>query len=99
MKIIHFFILDSIYQYGNIDDFSLAKHLHCSRSFLLDELAELLKKGYLTHIPNGYILTEKGNSARTSLTFYRDTLHPVNEASNNFDWTELYIPEAGWMDQ
>ena len=99
MKILHFLILDLFYQRGNIDDFALAEYLHSPRSFLLDTLAELLEEGYIIHNPNGYILTEKGNSARIPLTFYQDALQTVNWESNKFDWTQLYIPEAGWLDE
>ena len=49
--------------------------------------------------PEGLRLSETGKSARVPLAFYRASAErPAAAAPDAFDWTQPYIPEAGWLD-
>lgn len=92
-------ILDMIALHGAMDDFTLSRRLHCPLSFLLDRLEQLLTEGYLIPTPEGLRLSETGKSARVPLAFYRASAErPAAAAPDAFDWTQPYIPEAGWLD-
>lgn len=89
------YILDTIRKYGEFHDRDIAEKLHCPRTLLLERLAGLISKGFVTGNSEKYALSEKGASEWIPL----DDLDEAQAASfcaESFDWTPLYIPAKGW---
>ncbi len=100
MQLIDHLILDSIYLYGTIHDFSLAGRLRCSRTFLLERLERLLSQRYLLlKEDGGFSLSEKGQAERIPFEAFQLENSQSEPEPVRFDWTELYIPEPEWFNQ
>lgn len=98
---VEYIILETIHRNGNVNDYTLANQLRCTRSFLLSKLEHLLKENYLAHTPEGYTVSEKGRNARIPLHFWENqTESPAMQAESaeSYDWTALYVPPVGWTD-
>ncbi len=97
---IDYLILDSVHQYGTIHDFSLAGQLHCSRTFLLERMEQLLLRRYLLSREDGsYSLSELGLAERIPFEAFQLDNSRSEREPDHFDWTELYIPEPEWFQQ
>lgn len=98
MTYLDYFVLDVIQHYHEFPDTILAKTLHCPRTVLLDRLERLIAAGYIVCNSNKYQLTDVGKSFWIPL--YKpetDSQSPEEPSCQSFDWTELYIPPAGWQ--
>lgn len=91
-------ILDDIRHSGTLRDMELARHLRCPRIFLMDRLERLMLDGYIQAGPERrYALTEKGTEAWIPLDPSPEPAE-ADAGQEEFDWSGLYIPRAGWMD-
>lgn len=93
-------ILDGIQQYGALRDVELSRHLQCPRSLLLDRLELLCQAKYVLVSHSRYQLTQAGQERRIPLKYFH-AMPPELSAlqEEEFDWTPLYLPQPGWLDE
>ena len=100
-------ILDHIRRHGGLQDRELAQRMQCPRNLLLDRLEWLYQRGYLSVAPGPeeggrprYALTEAGRESCIPLTYFHKTPEALLLSQEEaFDWTGLYLPQPGWLDQ
>lgn len=94
-------ILYEISRYAALPDRELARRLQCPRAVLLERLERLWQRGYVAFGPeNRLSLTQKGLKSRIPLkrAVSGDSEDVRAPGGESFDWTGLYIPEPGWLD-
>ncbi len=93
-------ILDDIRQYGTLRDVELSRQLGCSRGLLLDRLELLCQAEYVQPARAGYQLTWDGQESCIPLNYFHIPAEPsAPQTEEDFDWTPLYLPRPGWLDE
>lgn len=97
-------ILDNIQRYGALRDVELSRHLQCSRSLLLDRLELLCQADYVSaprhSTESRYQLTQAGQERWVPLKYFHAVPAELSALQEEeFDWTPLYLPQPGWLDE
>lgn len=90
-------LLNQIVSFGSVNDVVLAKKMHCSRSYLLDHLKQLLFHQYILWEDEHLSLSDKGLHSIITLDISTFGAPSDQLATNKtFHWDFLYIPAPGW---
>lgn len=101
LNFLDYLILYEISRLSRLPDLELARRLQCPRTVLLERLERLWRKEYVSIDSESRLsLTEKGQTSCIPLKrfFSGDSQNVCAAGGESFDWTALYVPEPGWLD-
>lgn len=99
LNFLDYLILDDIRQYGILRDVELSRQLGCPRGLLLDRLELLCQAGYVQPTGAEYRLTREGQEQYVPLNYFHAAAASPPKTEEEFDWTPLYLPQPGWLDE
>lgn len=99
LNFLDYLILNDIQQYGILRDVELSRQLECPRSLLLDRLELLYQAGYVQPAGAKYRLTREGQEQYVPLNYFHAAAVSALKTEEEFDWTPLYLPQPGWLDE
>lgn len=99
LNFLDYLILDDIRQYGVLRDVELSRQLGCPRGLLLDRLELLCQAGYVQPAGSEYRLTREGQEQCVPLNYFHAPAASAPQTEEEFDWTPLYLPQPGWLDE
>ena len=99
LNFLDYLILDDIRQCGVLRDVELSRQLGCPRGLLLDRLELLSQAAYVPPTGSHYGLTREGQGQCVPLNYFHAPAASASQTEEEFDWTPLYLPQPGWLDE
>ena len=65
----------------------------------LDRLELLCQAGYVQPAGSEYRLTREGQEQCVPLNYFHAPAASAPQMEEEFDWTPLYLPQPGWLDE